>query len=150
MVDDGSHQYEPSKTSLNVFLPMLREGGLYVIEDWAWAHWPDEYHQAKAASGEYGDQANPLTKLIFETAMLAASRPGIISEIELDSSRAFLTRGPEQIGDPNFDISQAYLTSLWKMEFSPRSPYVMAARRLWRTRVPLRVRKQAWAFLGKR
>ena len=39
VIDDASHFYEPAKTSLNVFLPLLRPGGVYLIEDWAWAHW---------------------------------------------------------------------------------------------------------------
>ncbi len=39
VVDDGSHRYEPSKASLNVLLPRLRPGGVYLLEDWAWAHW---------------------------------------------------------------------------------------------------------------
>ena len=117
VIDDGSHRYEPSKASLNVFLPLLRQGGIYVIEDWAWAHWPGAYHQEDAASGQYADQQNPLTKLVFEAVMLCASRPGIISDVYIDASRAFLTRGHEEIHDPDFDISTGYLTSLWTMEF---------------------------------
>ena len=37
--DNTSHFYEPAKSSLNVFLSLLRPGGVYLIEDWAWAHW---------------------------------------------------------------------------------------------------------------
>jgi phytanoyl-CoA hydroxylase len=117
VIDDGSHRYEPSKTSLNIFLPLVRPGGLYVVEDWAWAHWPDAYHQEDAAFGQYADQQRPLSKLVFEAVMLAASHPEIISEVYIDSSRAFLTRGKEDIHDSNFDISRAYKTSLWAMEF---------------------------------
>src|ERR1017187_8729958 len=31
VIDDCSHLYEPTKTSLNVFLPLLRYGGIYLI-----------------------------------------------------------------------------------------------------------------------
>jgi predicted O-methyltransferase YrrM len=117
VIDDGSHRYQPSKVSLNTFLPLVRPGGLYVIEDWAWAHWPGPYHQEDAASGQYADQMYPLTRLVFEAIMLAASRPDIISQVYVDPSRAFLTRGSGEIDDPDFDISKTYLTSLWKMKF---------------------------------
>lgn len=39
VVDDGSHLYTPTRASLEVLLPRLRPGGVYVIEDWGWAHW---------------------------------------------------------------------------------------------------------------
>jgi hypothetical protein len=148
VIDDGSHRYEPSKASLNVFLPLLRPGGLYVIEDWSWAHWPGPYHQENAASGQYSDQRYPLTKLIFEAVMLAASRPGIVRDIYIDDSRAFLTRGKEEINDPAFDISMTYLTSLWTMQFEnpvlrpiDLNPVVRPID-IWRGWFPLTVRRR--------
>jgi predicted O-methyltransferase YrrM len=149
VIDDGAHRYEASKTSLNVFLPLLRPGGVYLIEDWAWAHWLDKEAQ-EAVATDYSDQESPLTKLIFEAVMLAASRPGIIRDIVIDSSRAFLIRGEEDIANENFDISEAYMTSLWNMEFSLRSTESPTIG-LWRRWVPLSVRKRvpplfaAWA-----
>jgi hypothetical protein len=160
VIDDGSHRYEPSKASLNVFLPLLRTGGIYLIEDWAWAQWPGAYFQEDAATGQYADEQNPLTKLVLEAVMLCASRPGIISDVYIEASRAFLTRGHEPVDDPDFDISTAYLTSLWKMEYE-RSRNSRGARAdvdaiglqipggnrsrpidIWRSRVPLSVRKK--------
>ena len=78
VIDDASHLYEPTKTSLNVLLPLLRPGGVYLIEDWAWAHWQQgfEAFQPKGTTG-YADQESPLTRLVFEAVMLAASRPEI-------------------------------------------------------------------------
>lgn len=121
VIDDGAHRYEPAKTSLNVFLPLLRPGGVYLIEDWGWAHWPQPEFQ------KYADEEHPLTKLIFEAVMLAASRPEIISDIWIDNSRVFLTRGDEDLTDEHFDIGKLYLTSLWDMEFSARIPLVTMA-----------------------
>jgi SAM-dependent methyltransferase len=148
VIDDASHFYEPAKTSLNVFLPLPRPGGVYLIEDWAWAHWQQgfEEFQAKGTTG-YADQKSPLTKLIFEAVMLAASRPDIISNVYIDASRAFLTRGQGFITDEDFDISDAYLTSRWKMDFSAKTTPVDMLKR-W---VPLSIRKRvppsiaAWA-----
>ena len=139
VIDDASHFYEPAKTSLNVFLPLLRPGGVYLIEDWAWAHWQQGFEQYQVGSSTgYADQKSPLTKLIFEAVMLAASYPGIISHVFIDSGRAFLTRGSEVITDENFDISDAYLTSRWKMEFSAKTTPVDMLKR-W---VPLSIRKR--------
>jgi Methyltransferase domain len=36
VIDDGSHLLEPTKTSFETLFPLLREGGLYMIEDWNW------------------------------------------------------------------------------------------------------------------
>jgi predicted O-methyltransferase YrrM len=35
VVDDASHLYEETKVSLEVLLPRVRPGGLFIIEDWA-------------------------------------------------------------------------------------------------------------------
>src|SRR5262249_16520894 len=40
-IDAASHFYEPTRASFEFLFPFLRPGGLYIIEDWAWAHWPD-------------------------------------------------------------------------------------------------------------
>jgi hypothetical protein len=40
VIDDASHLYAPTKASFETLFPLLRPGGLYIIEDWAWAHWP--------------------------------------------------------------------------------------------------------------
>lgn len=43
VLDDASHQYVLTKTSFQTLFPLLRPGGLYIIEDWAWSFWR-EYH----------------------------------------------------------------------------------------------------------
>ena len=37
--DDASHMYELTKISFETLFPLLRPGGLYIIEDWSWALW---------------------------------------------------------------------------------------------------------------
>jgi len=41
VIDDASHTYKATKTSFETLFPMLRPGGIYVIEDWAWVHWKE-------------------------------------------------------------------------------------------------------------
>jgi predicted O-methyltransferase YrrM len=40
VVDDASPTYEQTKASFELLFPLLQPGGVYVIEDWAWAHNP--------------------------------------------------------------------------------------------------------------
>lgn len=41
VIDDASHPYGPTRSTFQTVFPLLQPGGLYVIEDWAWEHWPD-------------------------------------------------------------------------------------------------------------
>jgi predicted O-methyltransferase YrrM len=109
VIDDCSHMYQYCKTSLNVLLPRLRQGGLYVIEDWGWAHWPSEYWQGP--SNPFADEGTPLSKLILELILVAASRPRLISEVTVQFAATYITRGDEVITDPDFDISHSYVTA---------------------------------------
>ena len=36
VMDDASHIYEPTLASFQILFTLLPEGGLYIIEDWAW------------------------------------------------------------------------------------------------------------------
>jgi hypothetical protein len=109
VVDDCSHKYEQTKASFNVLFPRLRPGGLYLIEDWGSAHWPGDHWQGR--KNQYAKEANPLSKLILELVMVSASRPGLVDEISIDGSTAYITRGDEVVAGPNFDVSECYLTA---------------------------------------
>jgi predicted O-methyltransferase YrrM len=108
IIDDCSHMYEPSKGSFNFLLPRLRPGGLYVIEDWGWAHWPAPRWQQ--TEHQYSNEATPLSQLILELVMVSASRPDLIREVTVWHSAVYITRGDEVISDTEFDISSSILT----------------------------------------
>jgi hypothetical protein len=108
VIDDCSHRYEQTKASFNVLFPRVRPGGVYVIEDWGSAHWPDDRWQGK--TGRYSAERNPLSKLILEIVMVSASRPGLVERITLDGSTVYVTRGGEVVSHEEFDISRNYLT----------------------------------------
>ena len=38
VIDDASHELAATRASLDVLFPLLRPGGCFVLEDWAWAH----------------------------------------------------------------------------------------------------------------
>ena len=61
IVDDASHQYDLTRATFHLCFPLLKPGGLYIIEDWSWSHKPP-----------YQDSVHPwfekpaLTNLIME------------------------------------------------------------------------------------
>ena len=61
VIDDASHMLGPSKTSFEALFPLLRPGGLYIIEDWAWNHWPEYQAPDHPWSNE-----RPPSELIFQ------------------------------------------------------------------------------------
>ncbi len=50
VIDDASHLYEPTRASFETLFPLLRPGGLYLIEDWQWSYYTD--FQPPAVGGE--------------------------------------------------------------------------------------------------
>jgi len=107
VIDDCSHLYGPTKASLNVLLGWLRPGGVYIIEDWGWAHWPGDDWQGPEPAFRREEVA--LSNLLYEIEMLCASRSDLISEIRVDSVSIVMVRGAGAIGE-DFDISETYLT----------------------------------------
>ena len=45
VIDDASHFYHETRETFRALFPRVRPGGLYVVEDWGWAHWPGEHWQ---------------------------------------------------------------------------------------------------------
>jgi hypothetical protein len=106
VIDDCSHLYGPTKASLNFLLPRVRPLGLYVIEDWGWAHWPGEEWQG--ADAYFREEPTALSDLVFELVMTAASRPDIIQKMTITRDSAYITKGPATDLE-GFDISTSYL-----------------------------------------
>jgi len=106
VVDDASHFYMESRTTFNLALPYLRPGGLYVIEDWGWAHWPGDVWQKSRAIPALKPA---LTNLLFELTMLCASRPDIVAGISITPNSAVVRRGAAALDPAGFDIGKHYL-----------------------------------------
>lgn len=41
IIDDGSHKYNETKNTFNNLFPFLKDGGLYIIEDFVAGYWPE-------------------------------------------------------------------------------------------------------------
>ena len=108
VVDDASHFLKETRISFNMLFPHVVPGGFYIIEDWGWAHWRNEYWQDK---GGPWPKDPPLTNLVFEVTMLLASRPDLIESVYLLPAYAVIKRGPGRIDrtPDGFDLSTCYL-----------------------------------------
>jgi hypothetical protein len=108
IVDDASHYYEETRATFNIAFPFLRAGGVYIIEDWGWAHWSgDDWQQD---GGKWRDKI-ALSNLCLELVMLCASAPHLISGITLEPAMFIVRRGPGASGDEEgtFDIGDHIL-----------------------------------------
>lgn len=106
VIDDASHFLDETRSSFNTLFPRMNRGGIYIIEDWSWAHKtvdnPDE------ATGFFPDR-EPLTKLIFELVLACSSTRGLINKIEINRNSATIWRGGDEIEAEGFDIAQCSL-----------------------------------------
>lgn len=103
IVDDASHQHAQTRATVEILLPLLRPGGAYVIEDWAWGHhvtWP---------SGLWADR--PLmSPLLSELTLVCGHGSGVIDRIEIDPNFAVLWRGEAPLPkDGEFRLADHYV-----------------------------------------
>jgi hypothetical protein len=104
IIDDASHWYAPTLASFNGLFPYLIEGGVYAIEDWAWAHWqpwqgPDAPWQSEPA----------LSNLLFEICMAHATEPELIKEVIVTPITVYVIRGKSAIPQRSFDIGSRFV-----------------------------------------
>lgn len=108
VIDDASHMYEATKMSFETLFPLLRPGGLYIIEDWGWEHWPEFQ-----APDHPWKKEIPLTKLIHELVGVAgtpvqptASATALISSLTILQGFVAVERGElvtAELGDFKID-----------------------------------------------
>jgi SAM-dependent methyltransferase len=104
IIDDASHQFEYTRSAFNASFPFLKQGGMYVIEDWGWAHWPGIWQES-----QWVDEP-AMTNFIFEIVMAAATSPDIIEEIIINCFYAAIRKGTREIKvDQGFRIQDVYL-----------------------------------------
>lgn len=77
VVDDASHTYAHTKRSFEILFPRLSPGGLYILEDWAWAHHPN--YQAPEHPWH---SHTSFSQLLFELTALMGST-SLISEMRI-------------------------------------------------------------------
>lgn len=113
VVDDASHFYKQTKEAFNITFPYLKAGGQYVIEDWAWAHWPGDIWQKNQWKDiwrrSFYRKQKALSNLLIELFMLAASRGDLIENISINDSVIVVKKGNGIIPEGRFNIEDHYL-----------------------------------------
>lgn len=107
VIDDASHRYEATKISFEALFPLLRPGGMYILEDWAWAHW-----RGFLPRGHEWRFEPPLTRLIDELRAAAGSGLDLIASLTIYQGFAVVERGPAALpGDGTFRLGDHSYTA---------------------------------------
>ncbi len=118
VIDDASHLLDPTRSSFNVLFPLLRPGGVYVIEDWGVdlslereaARNPVVANriQEEIAKRPELEHVVPLTRLLFEI-VLASVYTDVIESMELrPPGWLTVTKGAETTDE--FDVRHCSLS----------------------------------------
>ena len=90
VIDDASHQYTPTRSSFEALFPMLRPGGMYVIEDWPWGHLEEYRRPDHPWHGE-----PPLTRFVHDLVELQGSAPGLVAGLTVNYAFVAVERGDD-------------------------------------------------------
>jgi len=96
IIDDASHLYIPTKASFEILFPLLRPKGIYIIEDWAWAHWQG----LQIGSGD-----DELTNLVCELVEATGSSTELIASLIIFQGFIVVERGTIDLKSDTFKIS---------------------------------------------
>ena len=106
IIDDASHFISETRSSFNLLFPRLRPGGVFIIEDWSWAH--DPVDNPKAAVNLYPER-EPLSRLVFEIILAAGSSRDLIESVEVNHYTVAVRRGQGAIEQEGFNIAECSL-----------------------------------------
>jgi SAM-dependent methyltransferase len=101
VIDDACHLYRPTKASLEALFPLLRPGALYVIEDWAWGHWPELDplpHRDIATTA--------LTRLVEEVIAVLGTARHVIEAVDVRRGFVVVERGPAELDPRGFRLKR--------------------------------------------
>ena len=106
VIDDASHWYFETRETFRALFPRLRAGGLYVVEDWGWAHWPGDHWQKDRGGDDFRHQPL-LSNLLIELMLLCASAPGLVRNVTFSSTGIYVERGDAAL-QPGFEPREVY------------------------------------------
>lgn len=98
VIDDASHHYGPTKASFEALFPYVREGGLYMIEDWAWGHWPS-FHPPNPMS-----KNEPPTRLVVDIVQAAGTSSAAIRTVHVCEGFIAIERGDAELDGATFAL----------------------------------------------
>ena len=119
VIDDASHRYRESRASFEVLFPRLRPGGLYVLEDWRWAHTVSarmaaalersddlrrELHERMLDEGRSAPDT-PVSRLIVEIVIALGISAEFVADVAIDPDCVVVRRGPAAVDPRAFRIA---------------------------------------------
>jgi SAM-dependent methyltransferase len=107
VIDDASHFYQETRSSFNSIFPYLKPGGIYIVEDWGWAHWPGDTWQKSQAIPTWRPA---LSNLLFEICVLSASSSDLVAEVRVNSMSFMVRKGEAEMPREDFDLGGYTLT----------------------------------------
>ncbi len=131
VIDDASHHYEPTVASFEALFPRVREGGIYIVEDWRADHrfrdalapilrdpTSPHYEQfvaqlreslAAQQREEAPPPARPLSRLAVQLLLARAGELGnVVAQVTAGRNTLVVRRGPGEL-DADFAISDLYI-----------------------------------------
>ncbi len=111
VIDDGSHLYAPTRASFEALFPRLSPGGLYVIEDWAWEHWPEFGDPAHFWAGEESP-----TALVEELLAATGTSRELIRRMAVHEGFVVVERGDALLDADAFRLSDHVRRRAWRAE----------------------------------
>ncbi|MBV8645226.1 MAG: glycoside hydrolase family 99-like domain-containing protein [Candidatus Eremiobacteraeota bacterium] len=95
VIDDGSHLFEPTRASFETLFPLLPPGGIYIIEDWAWEHWPEFNDPSNFWAGE-----ESLFALVSELVAATGTSRTLIRRMAVHEGFVAVERGSDDVASP--------------------------------------------------
>lgn len=108
VLDDASHRLDKTRQSFETLFPLLRPGGVYVIEDWQWGlkPLPPEVRAENPSKWSFFPTGQSLALLSMELVM-ASAKGGVIESISIDRYFVKVVRGPGELCD-SFRLEDLY------------------------------------------
>lgn len=100
VVDDASHLYAQTKSTFEMLFPMVKAGGHYLIEDWAWSFGPRYQDQNAVWSNQ-----DAMSNLILELVILAGSL-GVVDKVHIQRELVCITKGRGRLPENPFDFTK--------------------------------------------
>ena len=94
VIDDGSHLDAPTRASFDALFPLLPPGGLYILEDWAWEHWPEFQDPGHVWAGE-----ESLAGMVCDLVAAAGSSRTLFRAVSVYEGFVVVERGEGDGGD---------------------------------------------------
>lgn|GEM_PF-2776650 len=109
VIDDGSHLLAPTRASFEILFPLLPPGGLYIIEDWAWEHWPEFQDPGNIWAAEEG-----LTALVNELVAATGTSRTLIRRLAVHEGFVVVERGDGDAAGHEFRLGDHVRRRPWR------------------------------------